>query len=33
MSLTSAEFVDSIDKENPSVTIIVHVYEDVSNTV
>lgn len=31
--LSSNDFVDQIDKENPQVYIIVHVYEDVSTDV
>ena len=29
--LTTSEFVDSIDKEQPTVFVIVHIYEKASS--
>lgn len=33
VALTKENFLDNIDKEDPSVKIVVHLYEDVSTLV
>lgn len=33
VELSSSNFVDEIDKEKPQVTIIIHLYENVSAVI